>query len=231
MTELLQLPLLWTTVTVAVFLIGQYIYRISGHSPLLPPILSAVTLLVALLLLTNTPYPVYMQGGELLHIMLGPVIVMLAVPFYQYVHTMRRQWPRILLAISAGSATTIGVAALLADWWIGIDSISRTIATKSITTPVAVAISEQTGGLAALASAFVIVTGIFGALMAPAILRWIKRDDAATVGLTLGVCAHAIGTSRAMELGQQQAAYAALAMTLTATLHAVFLPLLLPWLI
>ncbi|ASP37784.1 hypothetical protein CHH28_03445 [Bacterioplanes sanyensis] len=231
MTELLQLPLFWASMTIAAFVGGQQIYRLSGNSPWLPPILSSVTLLVGVLLITGTPYSTYMQGGSLLHVMLGPVIVMLAVPLYQYLHTMRRHWRRIALAIACGSATTIAVAVALTYWWIGDIPLSRTIATKTITTPVAVAVSEQVGGLAAMASAFVIVTGILGGLMAPPLLKLARRDQPHTVGLTLGICAHAIGTSRALELGQQQAAYAALAMTLTATLHALLLPSLLPWLI
>jgi putative effector of murein hydrolase len=231
MTELLQLPLFWASATLAAFLIGQQVYMRSGSNPLFPPILIGVALLSGLLLLTGTPYQVYMQGGALINMMLGPVIVMLAVPLYQYLHTMRRHWQRVIIAIACGSGTTIVVAAALTYWWIGDLPLSRTIATKSITTPVAVAISDQVGGLAAMASAFVIATGILGALMAPPLLRLIRRDQPHTVGLTLGICAHAIGTSRALELGQQQAAYAALAMTLTATLHALVLPSLLPWLI
>jgi putative effector of murein hydrolase len=152
------------------------------------------------------------------------VVVMLAVPLYQFIHTMRKQWLRIVLAVTLGSGTTVACAVLLAHFWIGDDAITRTIYTKSITTPVALAISEQVGGINALASAFVIITGILGALMIPSLLKLLRMDDPQAVGLTLGICAHAIGTSRALELGPQQSAYAAMAMTLTATLHALVLP-------
>ena len=184
-------------------------------------------LVVTTLELCNTPYQVYMEGGNLIHIMLGPVIVMLAVPLYQFLHTMRDQWQRIALAVIVGSGTTVACAVLLTQWWVGDEILAKTIATKSITSPVAIAIAEQVGGIAAIASASVIVTGIFGAAMAPALLKMMRQDDAQTVGLTLGICAHAIGTARALELGSEQAAYAAMAMTLTATLHA----LLLPWIV
>jgi putative effector of murein hydrolase len=101
------------------------------------------------------------------------------------------------------------------------------MAGKSVTTPVAVAITEQTGGIAALAAAFVMVTGIIGAAIIPLLLKIFRLDSPQITGISLGVCAHAVGTSRAIELGQEYAAYSAMAMTLTATLHAV----LLPWLI
>lgn len=225
MMQLLHSPLLWATLTIAAFLIGKWVYQQSGNSAFLPPILTSVVLVITTLELTSTPYDQYMQGGQLLHYWLGPVVVMLAVPLYQFIHTMRQHWQRILLAIVLGSGTTVLCAALMTFYWIGEEEVVRTMLTKSVTTPVAVAVSDQIGGSAVIASALVIATGILGALMIPALLRWARLDRPQAVGLTLGVCAHAIGTGRALELGREEAAYAAMAMTLTATLHAVLIPL------
>ncbi len=224
MTQLLSLPLFWAALTIAAFLAGQQLYQRTGNNAFIPPILTGIVLVVTCLELSGESYATYMQGGDYLHQMLGPVVVMLAVPLYQFIHTMRKQWLRIALAVTLGSGTTVACAVLLAHFWIGDDSITRTIYAKSITTPVAVAISEQVGGISALASAFVIITGILGALMIPPMLKVLRMDEPQTLGLTLGICAHAIGTSRALELGPQQSAYAAMAMTLTATLHALVLP-------
>ena len=226
-TQLLSVPVFWATLTIAAFLTGQRVYLILGKNALLPPILTGLALVVLCLEVSGTSHQTYMQGGEYLHIFLGPVVVMLAIPLMQFLHTMKRYWLRIMLALTLGSATTVATSVVLVHWLIDDDLIARTIHTKSITTPVAVTISEQFGGSSALASVFVIITGILGAVMAPAILKWVKWDSPQAVGLTLGVCAHAVGTGRALELGQEQAAYAAMAMTLTATLHA----LLLPWII
>ena len=224
MTHLFSLPLFWAALTIAAFLAGQQLYRRTGNNAFIPPILTGVVLVVSCLELSGVSYQTYMQGGHYLNLMLGPVVVMLAVPLYQFIHTMRKQWLRIALAVTLGSGTTIACAVLLAHFWIGDDAITRTIYTKSITTPVALAISEQVGGISALASAFVIITGILGALMIPPLLKTLRMDEPQALGLTLGICAHAIGTSRALELGPQQSAYAAMAMTLTATLHALVLP-------
>ena len=224
MTHLFSLPLFWAALTIASFLAGQQLYRRLDNNAFIPPILTGVVLVVTCLELSGVSYQTYMQGGDYLNQMLGPVVVMLAVPLYQFIHTMRKQWLRIVLAVTLGSGTTVACAVLLAHFWIGDDAITRTIYTKSITTPVALAISEQVGGINALASAFVIITGILGALMIPSLLKLLRMDDPQAVGLTLGICAHAIGTSRALELGPQQSAYAAMAMTLTATLHALVLP-------
>lgn len=225
LNELLHMPLLWAMLTIAAFTVGQHVYRLLGNTAFLPPILTGIILVSVVLEVTGISFDTYMEGGQYLHLMLGPVVVMLAVPLYQFIHVMKKEWLRISLAITLGSGTTVAVAVAMAHFWIGNDPITITMSTKSVTTPVAVTVSEQLGGVGALASAFVIITGVFGALMIPPLLKSVKLDDPKTMGLTLGVCAHAIGTSRALELGNQQAAYSAMAMTLTATLHAVLLPL------
>lgn len=226
-TELLQLPLFWATLTIGAFILGQQVYRLSGNSAFIPPILTGIVLVVTVVEVTGTPFSTYMQGGDYLHQMLGPVVVMLAVPMYQFLHSMRKQIVRIVLAVSLGSGVTVAMAAGLAHWLIGDAAITTTMHTKSITTPVAVAVTEQVGGIPALASVFVMITGLLGALMIPPLLKVTRLDQPQALGLALGTCAHAVGTGRAMELGAQQSAYSAMAMTLTGTLHAVVLPLIL----
>jgi|TARA_B110000046_G_C13013249_1_gene407619 putative effector of murein hydrolase len=186
--------------------------------------MSGFFIVISILWLTGTPYSTYNQGGQLLSFFLGPVVVGLAIPLFYHFHNMRKQLLRLLLAIILGSATTVTIAVALTHYWIGIDSITLSMASKSVTTPVAVAITEQTNGLPALAAAFVMVTGIIGAAIIPALLNWLKLDSPQVTGMSLGICAHAVGTSRALELGQEYAAYSAMAMTLTAALHAIVLP-------
>lgn len=225
--SLLNMPLFWATLTIAGFVIGQHIYRLSGNNPFTQPVLLGLLLVVVVVELSGTSYHTYMQGGDYLHQMLGPVVVMLAVPMAEFMASMRRQWLRILLAVSLGSGATIAVAGGLTYWYLADSVVANTIMTKSVTTPVAVAIAEQVGGIPALSSAFVMITGLLGALMVPSILKLARITEPQAQGVALGVCAHAIGTARALELGQQQAAYSAMAMTLTGTLHAIILPLVL----
>jgi putative effector of murein hydrolase len=227
LTELLQLPSTWLMITLGAYLLGLKIYQQSNNSPWLPPVLSGFIIVIAILWLTDTPYGTYQKGGQLLSFFLGPVVVGLAIPLFYHFHRMRKEFLRLLLAIVLGSFTTVFVAVALSHYWIGIDTITVTMASKSVTTPVAVAIAEQTGGLPALAAAFVMVTGIIGAAIIPLLLQWLKLDSPKVTGMSLGICAHAVGTSRALELGQEYAAYSAMAMTLTAALHAIILPWLL----
>lgn len=227
MHDILSLPLTWLTVTFGAYLLGQKIYQNLGNASWLPPVLSGFILVTLALWLTDTSYATYQEGGQLLSFFLGPVVVGLAVPLYHHFHSMKKQMLIMLLAIIAGSFTTVAIAVALTHYWIGIDIITSTMASKSVTTPVAVAITEQTNGIPALAAAFVMVTGIIGAAIIPQILKSLRLDSPQSTGMALGVCAHAVGTSRAIELGQEYAAYSAMAMTLTASLHALIIPWLL----
>ena len=227
MHDILLLPLTWLTVTLGAYLLGQKIYQSLGNASWLPPVLSGFILVTLALWLTNTSYSTYQQGGQLLSFFLGPVVVGLAVPLYHHFHSMKKQMLIMLLAIIAGSFTTVAIAVALTHYWIGIDIITSTMASKSVTTPVAVAITEQTNGIPALAAAFVMVTGIIGAAIIPQILKSLRLGSPQSTGMALGLCAHAVGTSRAIELGQEYAAYSAMAMTLTASLHALIIPWLL----
>lgn len=225
--NVLMQPLTWLTVTLGAYLLGQKIYQSLNNAAWLPPVLSGFALVTLALWLTDTPYSIYQQGGQLLSFFLGPVVVGLAVPLYHHFHSMKKQVAILLIAIIVGSFTTVAIAVALTHYWIGIDIITNTMASKSVTTPVAVAITEQLQGIPALAAAFVMVTGIIGAVIIPVLLKILRLDSPQTTGMALGICAHAVGTSRAIELGQEYAAYSAMAMTLTAALHAIILPWLL----
>lgn len=219
-----SLPIFWCLVTLLSFYLGQKVTSVSRNHPLLPPILTSLILLIGLLEFTNTSYKTYMEGGQYIGILLAPAVVLLAVPLFQFFRLIRRDWLRISFAIMAGSFTTVFVAVGLCEWLIDIDQITHSMLAKSVTTPVAITLSEQLGGVAALSSAFVIITGLFAALIIPIMFTFMRLNKPESMGVALGVCGHAIGTSRANELGSHCAAYSALAMSLTATLHAIMLP-------
>ena len=226
MSDLLLHPITWLTLTIGAYLLGQRIYQGLNNATLLPPVLSGFLLIILALWLTDTPYQIYNQGGGLLSYFLGPVVVGLAVPLFYHFHNMKKQMLIIIIAVLAGTLSSVIIALALTHYWIGIDTITNSMASKSVTTPVAIAITEQINGIPALAAAFVMVTGIVGAIIIPPLLTLLKLDGPQATGIALGGCAHAVGTSRAIELGQEYAAYSAIAMTLTATLHALILPII-----
>lgn len=226
LAQLQQQSFFWMAMTLLSFWMGQHVYRLLGNTPLLPPILTSFSILVGLLLILDTPYVEYQTAVMPLQMLLGPTVVMLAVPLYQAFAAIRQDAWRILLAVTLGSSTTVLVAVALCYWLIGDEVILNSLWTKSVTTPLAVVLAPELGGLAALAAAFILVTGLFGAILIPPLLKACRMDSPQATGLTLGVCAHAIGTSRALELGTEYAAFSALAMTLTASLFAFVLPFL-----
>lgn len=219
-------PLLHLTLTVLAYLLGDRLYQRSGRSPLLNPVVLAIGLLVALLLVTGTPYHRYFEGAQFIHFLLGPATVSLAVPLYQHFGRIRAQWLPILAGLLAGSVTAI-VSATGLVWLLGgARETLISMAPKSVTTPVAMGIAAQLGGLPSLTAVLVIMTGIIGAVTGPLLLRVLRIEDDAARGLALGVAAHGIGTARAFQINDLAGAFSGLAMGLNALLTALLVPLL-----
>jgi predicted murein hydrolase (TIGR00659 family) len=224
-------PLLWLTLTVAVYALAAWLYGRSGSFPLLHPVLVAVVLIVALLRVTHVSYERYFEGAQFVHFLLGPATVALALPLYRHLGHVRRSLVPIVVAIAAGSF----VAALSGMWIahaLGADTdVVLSIAPKSVTTPVAMAISQLLGGYPSLTAALVILTGIIGAVLAAPLFAIVRVRDERARGLALGTAAHGIGTARALQESQLAGAFAGLAMGVNALLSAVVLPLLVPLLV
>jgi predicted murein hydrolase (TIGR00659 family) len=219
-------PLLTLTLTLVSYQAGLWLYHRSRCNPLANPVLIAIALIVPLLALTGTGYRTYFEGAQFIHFLLGPATVALAVPLYRQIRLVRRSVAAISLTIVAGSltaaATSVGIA-----WLLGASRQTLlSIAPKSVTTPVAMGIAEQLGGLPTLTAVVVILTGITGAMTAGALLRLARISDPRASGLAIGVAAHGIGTARAFQLGEVAGAFSGLAMGLNALATAILLPLL-----
>ena len=223
-------PLLGLTLTLIAYQGAVWVNKRCGGSPLANPVLIAVTALVALLLATGTPYQTYFDGAQFVHFLLGPATVALAIPLYA-------EWPRLkamagplLIALVVGSLTAV-LSAYAIGALLGASRASLiSLAPKSVTTPIAMAVAEPLGGLPALAAALVMLTGVIGAVSAPYLYRWLRINDDAVRGFAIGLAAHGIGTARAFQISAQAGAFAALAMGLNGILTALCLPWILPWL-
>jgi predicted murein hydrolase (TIGR00659 family) len=217
-------PLLHLTMTLAAYSAGFALYRRARFNPLVNPVLIAVALLVAILLITGTGYQTYFQGAQFVHVLLGPAVVALAVPLYRQVERVRRSGFAIFASILTGSVVA-AASAIGAVWLFG---GSRTaivsIAPKSVTVPVAMGIAEQLGGLPSLTAVLVMLTGILGAMMGPPLLNRLGIEDWAARGLAMGVTAHGIGTARALQVNELAGAFSGLAMGLNAMATSVLLP-------
>lgn len=219
-------PLLFLTLTLAAFQAGSWVYERSGHKPFLNPVMTAVILLVAILTLTETPYPVYFEGAQFVHFLLGPATVALAIPLYRQFDRVRRSALALVVSLISGSLTAIGTAVGL-GWLLGASRETLlSLAPKSVTAPVAMGITEQLGGLPSLTAVLVILTGILGAVIGPMVLNLLRIRDWRARGLAMGTASHGIGTARALQVNELAGAFSGLAMGLNALATAILLPLI-----
>ena len=221
-------PLLGLTITLIAYLIAQAIYAKARFNPLANPVLTAVAMLVLLLEVTGTPYATYFEGAQFVHFLLGPATVALALPLYRQWPKLRRSAVPLIGGLVAGSlaaiVSAVGVAALLGASHQTIASL----APKSATTPIAMAVAAETGGIPSLTAVLVISTGIFGAVFARSILNMLRIEDTAVRGFALGVASHGIGTARAFQISEEMGAFAGLGMGLNGVFTAFIVPILMP---
>lgn len=219
-------PLLGLTLTLVAYLGASWLYRRANRHPLLNPVLIAIAVLVGLLAATGTPYQTYFDGAQFVHFLLGPATVALAVPLYAHLRKVHRLLIPLLVSLFVGSSVA-ALTALGTGWVLGASRpVLYSLAPKSATSPVAMGIAEQIGGIPSLTAVLVILTGISGAVMAPWLLRLLKIKDDAVGGFAIGLAAHGIGTARAFQLSEMAGAFSGLAMGLNALATAILVPIL-----
>jgi len=221
-------PLLGLTMTLVAYLVALQIYRRFRFHPCANPVLIAVVILIVALSITGTSYKTYFEGAQFVHFMLGPATVALALPLYKQWNNFRRAVLPLLLGLLAGSLTAMIVAVGLAYELGASREVMISMAPKSATTPIAMAIAERFGGQPSLTAVMVICTGIIGAVSAKFILNWLKIENHAVRGFALGVASHGIGTARALQISAEMGAFAGLGMGMNAILTALLAPVLFP---
>jgi len=218
-------PLLWLTLTLAAYWCADRLWRRLGQPALLPPVLVAIVTLVIVLRVTGTPYERYFEGAQFVHFLLGPVTVALAVPLYRNLGLVRANGAAVVVALVAGSITAIVSGIAIAHALGAPDAIVRSLAAKSVTAPIAMAISERIGGLPSLTAALTIVTGMSGAVLAT-LLFGERPPDWPARGLSIGTAAHGIGTARAIALDGTAGAFATVALGANAVVTSLLVPLI-----
>ena len=219
-------PLLWLTLTLAAYAIGDAASRKSGRHPLVNPVLIAVAILAAILWATRTPYPVYFEGAQFVHFMLGPATVALAVPLHAQIGRLRRAAVPMLGALVTGVVVSVCSVVWIARA-LGVDAaVVLSMVPKSATAPVALGVSEAIGGSPTLTAVLVILTGVMGAIVATPLLNALRVRDWRARGFAVGVAAHGIGVARAVQVHETAGAFAAVGMGLSAILTAILAPAL-----
>lgn len=229
-TSLGEKPILDTGATVFAYFTASQISRLGGNHPLLNPTLLAIIIISVGLEATNIPYVVYLRGADLSQFMLGPAVVLLAVPLYRQKAVIRISARLIAVGLTVGLPvgilSAIGLARLLG-------ASSQTVlslAPKSVTAGIAVGISEQIGGVQTLTIVLVIMTGVTGAILGPIVARLARIHDPRVLGLSMGIASHGIGTARALQISEVAGAFSGLGMSLNGVLTAILLPVISGWL-
>ncbi len=196
--------------------------------PAVNPVLIAVTMIVLLLLSADVSFEDYAPGGRLLQFFLGPSVVAMAVPVYRYRNLLRMNWKPVTLALVVGCVVSIVSATGLMLWMEGDGSLVRSIAAKSVTTPIAIELSTTVGGEPGLTTAIVILTGILGAVAGVTVLRWCRITASIPVGIAMGVAGHGIATASLTSDPTARMA-ASLGMILNGVLTSAALPAIVQW--
>lgn len=195
------------------------------RSTLCNPLLLTIIFIIAFLKLADISYASYDNGAKYINYFLTPSTVCLAVPLYRQLKLLKEYAGAILISIISGTVACAIMIFGLAKLFLLENSIYASLVPKSITTAIALGMSEELGGLSAVTVMAVFVTGILGAVIANTVFKIFKIEDPVAQGLAMGTAAHAIGTSKALELGEIQAAMSSLAIAVTGILTVIMGPI------
>lgn len=227
MEALTSTPLLGLILTAAAFALARWFQKKTGWVLANPTVVSAA-MIIALLLLLDIPYDDYARGGDFVNLMLSPVTAILALGIYNQRDILKKNFLPVLVGCTVGCAVSMGSVLLLCRLF-GLDqAVTAAMLPKSCTTAIAVGIAEAKGGVVAIAVACVIIAGTVGAVGAPAFIKWFHVTDPVAQGLAIGACSHALGTTKAREIGELQGAMSSIAIGicgLLAVIFSLFLPL------
>ncbi len=225
MTGLIESPLFGILLSLLAFELGMLIYRTTKW-PLLNGYLISVMLVIAVLTGFRIDLQSFNRGGQVINFFLGPATVVLAVPLYRQIKLLKANIVPILVGITAGSLTGIVSIIGLAKLFGLSHVLSVSLIPKSVTTPIGLEISREIGGIPAITVAAIIITGIVGAVIGPIVCRVCRIHDQVAVGAAIGTSAHAIGTTKALELGEIEGAISGLTIGIAGLITVFLAPVL-----
>ncbi len=222
---LAQSPLLWLTVTLVIYAVTDAVSLRTRRHPLANPVLHAMWIVAAFLLLTGTPYTTYFAGAQFVHFLLGPATVALAVPLYQNRGIVLQAIVPMLAALIIGSITAIVSVVLLAEAFGLPQDVVLSLAPKSVTAGVAMGISESLHADPSLTAVAVVLTGIIGAVIVTPLMNSTGITDFRARGFAAGLAAHGIGTARAFQVDALAGTFSGIAMSLNALVTSFLVPI------
>lgn len=210
--------------SLAAFEIGLFINR-KTRIAVLNPLLISILFIICFLFAFNIDFETYNNGGQFINMFLGPSTVVLAVPLYKQLDLLKKNAKAILIGVFIGS--TLGMFSIIGiSYLVGLDTVMiKSLIPKSVTTPIGIAVSQQIGGLVPITVLAIIITGIIGAVIGPTICKIFKIEDKVAIGISIGTASHAVGTTKALELGDIEGAMSSLSIGIAGIMTVIIAPL------
>lgn len=213
--------------TLIVYTIAFKCYQRTNWA-ILNPILLSILTLIGLVYFSNAPLSEYQSGTSILTALLEPAVIALAYPLYQQFVHVREKIVYVVIACTFGVVVGLISTAFIAAQLTDSATVIASLIPKAVTTPIAMAISENIGGIPAITAVLVILAGIFGNICAPFLLRHLCIKTPQAQGLAIGAGSHVIGTSKAMEMSRIHGAFSTISLLLSAIITAILAPILFP---
>lgn len=223
-----QGPIFAVVLTLAAYELSRRLWERSGRNPLVNPVLLSIAAVGTALWALGIDYSTYTEGGRLISLFLGPATVALALPMHRELALLRQAALPIVAGVVTGTGVAVVAAMGLTKLFGGSLELALSMAPKSTTTPVAIALAEPIDGVPALTAVLTIVTGILGAVLGPRVLTWSRFRDERVRGLAVGASSHGIGTATMLHESRTEGAFSGLAMALATLSTSLWVPLLVP---
>lgn len=210
---------------VGTYIAATILYK-KTHLSVLHPLLTSIFVIIVILEFLDIEYASFQQGSHLIHFMLGPSVVALGYVLFEQMKYLKGNVVSILTSVFVGAI--VGIISVIAiGKLMGADqSLIATIQPKSVTTPIAMGISEKNGGIPSLTAVIVVAVGIFGSIVGPAIMKVLGIESRIAKGLALGASSHGVGTAAAIQLGAVEGALSGLAIGLMGIMTAILVPVI-----
>lgn len=225
MKNLISTPLFGIMISLITFEIGCIINK-KTKLALLNPLLISIALVIMVLKYVNISIDDYNKGGQFITFLLTPATVVLAVPLYKKIKLFKANAVSIFSGIFMGTLGGITTVIILGHVFGLSKSIDLSMIPKSITTPIGIEVSKQLGGIPSITVAVIIITGIVGSIIGPTVFKLLKIKDEVAVGVALGTASHAVGTSKAIELGEIEGAMSSLSIGIAGLITVIIAPIM-----
>lgn len=225
MEQILNTQLFGLVTILAFYNIGLFIQK-KAKKPIFNGLLICIILIILFLKITNIPYEKFKIGADIMNFMLGPVTVVLAVPLYRQFDLFKKHFKEILIGIVVGVVTSFIIITIIGKLTLTNNEIVYSILPKSITTPMGISLVNALGGVESITVVCIIATGIFGNILGDLVLKIGKIKHPVSKGIALGTAAHAMGTSKALEMGEVEGAMSSLSIGISGVLTVMLVPIL-----